>query len=242
MRFLNFGVFFFLAGVFFLGSSHVSFSAGDPSECVITIKSVQLEKDSGEWITVVEPDRQVDLISQEATISFFNNGRRVPSGHYKNFKIMISKIVKVKGADGNNKTRAGGFSVIHSAAVDASELQGKPLSVKESSPTWTDDSADQGRVTFELDLNKEKRNEDIQIVGREDFAQPLSVTEHSFINVWFELNLSGTLHYSGSETWGSENVPVKAMVFLPPKQVDQVTVVVDDQKITVLGQNIRILF
>ena len=95
MRFLNFGVFFFLAGVLVLGFSDVSFSAGDSSECVITIKSVQLKKDSGEWITVIEPDHQVDLAKQEPRVSFFNNGQRVPVGSYSNFKVIFYN----KGSD-----------------------------------------------------------------------------------------------------------------------------------------------
>ncbi len=56
---------------------------------MITIKSVQLKKDTGEWITVIEPDHQVDLVSQEATVSFFNNGRRVPPTNYGNFRIIF---------------------------------------------------------------------------------------------------------------------------------------------------------
>ena len=79
-----------LTVVLFLGSAPVLFSAGGPAECVITIKSVQLQKDSGEWVTVIEPDHQVDLANQEPTVSFFNNGRRVPEGHYGNFKIFFS--------------------------------------------------------------------------------------------------------------------------------------------------------
>lgn len=152
MRFLNFGVFFFLTGVLVLGTSDVSFSAGDPSECVITIKSVQLEKDSGEWITVVEPDHKVDLAEQEPRVSFFNNGRRVPVGSYRNFKVIF--------------------------------------------------------------YNKSSGQE-IQIYGNKNFLEPLKVKTGSFISVWFDLNLCD--------------------------KVEQATVVVDDQKVTILGQNIRMV-
>lgn len=66
-----------------------AFSDVVPSQHVITIKSVELEKDSGGWVTIIEPDHQVDLANQEAVISFFNNGRRVPPGSYRNFKIIF---------------------------------------------------------------------------------------------------------------------------------------------------------
>ncbi len=63
-------------------------SAGDaPAQSIITIKSVQLKSDQGNWLTVIEPDRQVDLLNEEAGLSFFNNGR-VPPGSYINFKIV----------------------------------------------------------------------------------------------------------------------------------------------------------
>ena len=71
------------------GFSNAAFAADKPSGCVITIKSVQLEKALGEWVTVIEPDHVVDLAIQEATVSFFNNGRRVPPGDYRNFKIIF---------------------------------------------------------------------------------------------------------------------------------------------------------
>ena len=79
-----------LTGILFLGLTPVLFSADSPAACIITIKSVQLQKDSGEWITVIEPDHQVDLANQEPKISFFNDARRVPEGRYSNFKILFN--------------------------------------------------------------------------------------------------------------------------------------------------------
>jgi hypothetical protein len=53
---------------------------------VITIKSVELKNTQGQWLTVIEPDKQVDLATEEPFISFFNNGR-IPSGEYVNFRV-----------------------------------------------------------------------------------------------------------------------------------------------------------
>lgn len=52
----------------------------------ITIQQLELKKDSGEWLSILEPDHRVDLRSTEASVSFFNNGR-VPAERFKNFRI-----------------------------------------------------------------------------------------------------------------------------------------------------------
>jgi hypothetical protein len=52
----------------------------------ITLDKLELKKDSGEWLDIIEPNHPVDLMNMEATISFFNNGR-VPAGAFKNFRI-----------------------------------------------------------------------------------------------------------------------------------------------------------
>ena len=52
----------------------------------ITIQKLELKKDTGEWVNIIEPDHKVDLVSTEAVVSFFNNGR-VPPGRFNNFKI-----------------------------------------------------------------------------------------------------------------------------------------------------------
>ena len=53
---------------------------------VITLQKLELKKDNGEWVDIIEPDHRVDLNSTEAVISFFNNGR-VPAGRFKNFRL-----------------------------------------------------------------------------------------------------------------------------------------------------------
>ncbi len=151
----------------------------------MTIKSVQLKKSTGEWVTVIEPDHQVDLVNQEPMVSFLNNGRRVSPGTYINFKIILSETVKVKGVDGTSKT---------------------------------------------LNFNAQDKDGEMQIYSREDLLQPLRIKEHSFIGVWFDLDLSRTLHFSGSDTSGAEPRPEKA------------TVTVDGQTFTFSGESLRMTF
>lgn len=55
----------------------------------ITIQNVELQNASGAWVSVIRPDKQVDLESTEAAVSFFNNPERVPAGDYNNFKVTV---------------------------------------------------------------------------------------------------------------------------------------------------------
>ncbi len=93
MKFSRIARFCIFSAVFFCFSVNVQ-ATDEPYKCVITIESVLLKKDSGEWITIIDPDHQVDLMHQDPTVSFFNNGRRVPPGKYSNFKILLSKTIK----------------------------------------------------------------------------------------------------------------------------------------------------
>ena len=52
----------------------------------ITIDQVELKKTSGEWVTIVRPDRRLDITQEEPAVRFFNNGR-IPSGDYSNVRV-----------------------------------------------------------------------------------------------------------------------------------------------------------
>ncbi len=68
--------------------SFPAFAETGPAQCIMTIQSVELKNEKGEWLTVLEPDRQVDLAQEEPRVSFFNNGR-VPPGNYLNFRLTV---------------------------------------------------------------------------------------------------------------------------------------------------------
>jgi hypothetical protein len=76
------------AALFFLFASASAGPVAAPAKYIITIKSLELKSELGQWRTIVEPDHEVDLLSTEARISFFNHGR-VPQGKYSNFKILL---------------------------------------------------------------------------------------------------------------------------------------------------------
>jgi hypothetical protein len=62
--------------------------AKSPSPRSITIQKVSLSNASGQWKTVVQPDKLVDLDKDEPGLSFFNNGR-VDPGKYLNFEVVF---------------------------------------------------------------------------------------------------------------------------------------------------------
>jgi len=174
----------FLATVFI---SPALAAAQTPSKCVVTIQSVYLQNEGGDWIKIIEPDRQVDLISEEAGLSFFNQGR-VPPGKYTNFKIILFERIKVESKD-----------------------------LEE-------------RYLF-LDSQAKDSDDEVQIYGRINFKEPFSVKKGSFIGVWFSLNLENTLH-----------VETDTVSFIPPEDVTQATVMIDDQTLLIPSQDIILEF
>ena len=109
-----------------------------PNQFVITIKSVELKNAVGEWLTVIEPDRRVDIAKEEPGLSFFNNGR-VPAGEYVNFRLNLSdsSITEVTGS---------------------SDFQ-KPLTLKKGSFVG---------VWFSLDLKDPARISELSVTVDED--------------------------------------------------------------------------
>ena len=57
-------------------------------ESVITVESVALKNTKGEWVTVLRPDKKINLETTEPSLSFFNKGN-VPPGDYVNFKVVL---------------------------------------------------------------------------------------------------------------------------------------------------------
>jgi hypothetical protein len=52
----------------------------------ITLGKLELETSGGGWVDIIEPDHRVDLMTTDASIVFFNNGR-VPAAEYENFRV-----------------------------------------------------------------------------------------------------------------------------------------------------------
>ena len=55
----------------------------------ITLDRVELKNAAGEWVTVLQPDRRLDLMQEEPAVRFFNNGR-IPNGKYSNVRVSFT--------------------------------------------------------------------------------------------------------------------------------------------------------
>ena len=215
-------VVFFSAG--FLGFSNLSFAAGDAVKCVVTIKKVLLKKVSGDWIPVPDSAREADLSKEEPVLSFINYNK-VPSGKYVNFKIVLSETVKVAGKDGKNLTKEGGEITVGGTAVSASELPGNITSFKVASPVWN--TRDSGLITEHLNLDYEDRNDTMEIYPRRNFQPPFIVKQGSGVTLWMTMNLERTIYFAFPNSI-SKNVPKEnVMYFIPPKEIEDVSITVD---------------
>lgn len=90
----------FLGGLFlfFLSSISYTLSARASEPFFVTIQKVELKDEAGRWMTVIEPDKKVDLAQSEPSVSFFNNGRVVP-GRYVNVRVQLDRGVLVRSED-----------------------------------------------------------------------------------------------------------------------------------------------
>ena len=61
-------------------------SAASAEPYFITLEKLELEKSDGGWVDILRPDHKVDLLTTDAVITFFNNGR-VPADVYDNFRV-----------------------------------------------------------------------------------------------------------------------------------------------------------
>ena len=125
---------------------------------ILTIKSVQLKDSAGQWFTVIEPDHQVDLATQEPGLSFFNEGR-VPAGDYVNVKIAVTGLRPEDGARQSTLAAAKDFAA--PLAVRKNSFIGiwfkfddlsRPASVHEASITIDDKTTLLTAESLKLDI------------------------------------------------------------------------------------------
>ena len=70
----------------FLAAALLCTPAETAEPLFITIDRVALKSISGEWVTVIRPDKRLDLTQEEPVVRFFNNGR-IPAGEYSNVRV-----------------------------------------------------------------------------------------------------------------------------------------------------------
>ena len=217
-----------------------AFNWEPPDKFVVTIESLMLKNSLGEWMSVVEPDKAVDLFSEQGKVSFFNQGR-IPQGNYVNFRLVISETVKVSEADHfGNKTKAGGAEIVGGTARDNFELPGQITSFTEASPTWTDE--EEGEITAVINFDNEDEDDIIEITRKNDFAEPFPIKKGTYVNVVLSMNLLGTCYQINPSAFKRGMPKKKAMLVFPPRFVSEVRFTVDQRTELLQADDVLIKF
>lgn len=197
-------------------------ASGDPTQLIVTVKKVQLKKSGGDWITLGEPNRELDLMGEEASILSWKNDGTLPEGEYTNVKITLSETVKFAGSDGHSRSLEGGRIRLGGSATRAAEIPFMDItSLKVESPVCCGESA--GLVTEVIDFDHEDRDDIMEIYGKQEFTKYVKIKKDSTVQVFLTLYLPETLHYVVSDYFSGLSHP-EAIYFLPPKEVAEMSV------------------
>jgi len=219
---------FLLAMVtFFLFLAIPAPAAGrETTKYVITVVSIELKNVTGEWKTLIRPDKRIDLTEAETMFSLFNNGQ-IPPGNYINFRITLSETITFAGRDKNNLTRQGGELWLKGSASKASELPGEILEIQEIRSTWNEESI--GDVIQHFNFDNGDADDVMTIYGKRDIVTPLEIKKGSFVKVWFDLDLEDAVLYAWPRAFGA--LPAnKIMYTLPPSKVSELVITVGQRE------------
>ena len=214
-------------------------AAGDATKCVATIKGVYFRKVTGEWVLVKDSSREADLLAEEPALSFINYNR-VPSGKYVNVKIVLSETFKVTGKGGNNMTKQGGEITVAGTAIHGRDLPGTINSLEVTAPTWSDQA--QGEIIEHLNLDFEDRNDFIEIFPRRNFEKPFRVKKGSAVHVWMTMSLNRTVYFAFTNMIKRKVPKENVMYFIPPDQIDELSITVDSASTFASGDEIEFNF
>lgn len=210
--------------------------AGDPLEYTVVLKKLELKNNTGQWVTVVEPDRPVNLAEEEARVSFFNTAGRVPEGHYINFRLTFSETVRIQGRDEIHVTRQGGSVELIGDAVTPADLPQGVTDFVEHAPSWAD-SGSPGPMRVRFSFNPEDGRDDaITLTRKNDFPQPFVVRQGSFIYALVMPDLKDRVQHAQKHFFKRYTPPKDAMFAWPVQAIEEMKLTVDEREVF-LGPN-----
>jgi hypothetical protein len=217
-----------------------SFALGNATAYWVTVKSIQLKNDAGQWVTIATPNQDLDIagVSPGAVVHSFMNDAVIPPGNYVNFKVVLSETVRFAGTDGaTNITGGGGSITISGTAASAASTATWPAfpptavcSLTENGETWKNSGSPE-LVTAYLDLANDG-NDYMEVLAMSDLTTPVAIKSDSTISMYFDFDTQNTILLGG----------VQVMTFLPPQQGTQFGITVDGRSITVSAANMKIDF
>ncbi len=210
---------------------HSAYAIGDATQCLVTVKKVLLKNLDGEWVLLLNEDRELNLAKEDSYIEVVND-KVIPTGAYTGCKIILSETLKVAGSDGPDMTKEGGEVWVEGVASKLSELPGEISMLRETTPTWNTEKA--GLITVHLNLDFSDRDDIMEIFTKTSFPKPVKIREGSKIQIFLSIVPAKTIRYVWADFW--EKFPKHdTMYFLPPARVDELSVKVDG--ITALATN-----
>lgn len=215
-------------------------AAWTPTRYIVTVKSLELKNNTGEWVKVIEPDLEVDLLSRDPRVSYVNDGKRIPKGNYINFRIVLSETIRIKGHDYENFTKEGGEIKILGNFLEEAELN--VTGVDEIKPTWTANAEEEGVIKVYFDVDDKSLDDQVIMTRKRDFPEPFYIKKGSYISASFSLNLEGTLIHAQKASLGG-GLPKNDIMFgMIPRNVNELVFLVDEAREVVPNSDIAIAF
>lgn len=218
----------------------VCYAAGDPTSYKITVQKFELKRTDDTWVTISQPNQEIDLAAVDPGLAAGSLLGNIPSGTYDNFRLTISETIKVTGSDGANYTNQDGVAVMEgSAATDADIDSMTPSAFNETSETWNNTSA--GEMSIQVNLDNADDDDYMQLYCDSDFT-PLTVTTNSTISIWMDFDTENTVEFSAADSWGPGLPATNIMLFRPPNEGSAFSITVDGTTVTVTAANMTNAF
>lgn len=221
--------------------------AGNAATYKMTVQQIQLMKSDGTWVTIGQPNQEIDIASVNAgaTAASLVSDDPVPPGQYVNFKLLISENMTFSGSDGAHYTVNGGDVTIRGADANAASTEdwgvsGSPnvtfTETTESHTATEPADVSQEEVTARLDLDAGDADDYIEVYLINNLGNPLNVTTDSVISMSFDFDTQGTVSYIN---YLNAN---HIMFFNPPQEGTKFSITVDGTTTTLTESQMKIDF
>ncbi|HOX22941.1 MAG TPA: DUF4382 domain-containing protein [Elusimicrobiales bacterium] len=230
-------------------------AAGNPSTYKVTIKKVQLKKTDGTWVTIAEPNQELDIAAANAgaVAGSMMSDSAVPAGNYVNFRVVVGKTMSVKGSDsasatcvGTHYTKNGGAITLTGTAASAGNTKNwtadPPVATTTLTETVTTDTtvlADQGEMTITLKLGAASggtASDGLEIEGQTDLNPAIVIQETSAVSMSFSFDTQNTVHCQQT------GMASYSMFFTPPGAGTAFSITVDGATNNITAANMQMAF
>lgn len=214
-------------------------SAEDPARYVVTIRSLELKDSRGQWVTILEPDRMVDLVKERPQISYYNNEGRIPAGRYVNFRLKLATTLKVAGADGPYHTRESGSVTLYGEFKKPEDFYRDIRRIDESVKTTNAESEGPIHVRYEPDGRY--RDAWIEITALKDL-RGFIIQKSTYLHVEFSLDFKNSLRYLAANSV-KEGIPKEGvLIAMLPDKASALSITAGEESVEIGREEIQMEF